>query len=152
MYSLSVCRSRGHLAYVIHDSGLRKAFKVEKDKAETLKDRLATLVDYHIQGLNKLAALLEETVAIQGSGECVVLETTSKKVYEWLARSNVSKEDEALYESLVVAFNKVSMPVSISYVGFGEVRAARYVTSKFVKESVEENASSMRFSRAVDIF
>lgn len=137
---------------MIHDSGLRKAFKVEKDKAETLKDRLSTLVGYHIQGLNKLATILEENVAMQESSEYVVLETTSKKVYEWLTRSNVSKEDEALYESLVVAFNKVSMPVSISYVGFDEVRAARYVTSKFVKESAEENASGMKFSRAVDIF
>lgn len=152
MYSLSVCRFRGHLVYVIHDSGLRKAFKVEKDKAETLKDRLSTLVDYHIQGLNKLATILEEVVAIQDGKDYVVLETTSKKVYEWLTRSNVSKEDEALYERLVVAFNKVSMPVSINYVGFDEVRAARYVTSKFVRESVEENAGGMKFSRVVDIF
>lgn len=151
MYSLSVCRAKGHLAYVVHNEGVRKALLVEKDKADTLKERLSTLVEFHIKGLTKLALLLEEVVSLQDENDFVVLETTSKKVYEWLTRTNVSKEDEALYNSLVVAFNKVSLPVQVNYVSFDEVRASRYVTSKFVEESREKN-TGLKFSRAVDIF
>ena len=97
---------------------------------------------------------MEEQVNLQEDGAYVVLETTSKKVSEWLTKSNVSKEDESLYDALVVAFNKLSMPVSIDYVGFDEVRAARYTTSKFLKEGNESSnvAGTMKFSRAVDIF
>ena len=134
MYSLSVCRARGHLAYVIHNEGVRKDLLVEKDKADELKDRLATLVGFHIKGLNKLALVLEEVVSLQDENDFVVC-----------------KEDEALYNSLVVAFNKVSLPVQVNYVGFDEVRAARYVTSKFVEESREKN-TGLKFSRAIDIF
>ena len=154
MYSLSVCRSKGYLAYVIHNNGIREAVCVEEDVAETTKERLETLVDFHIKGLNKLALILEEQVNLQEDGAYVVLETTSKKVSEWLTKSNVSKEDESLCDALVVAFNKLSMPVSIDYVGFDEVRAARYTTSKFLKEGNESSngAGTMKFSRAVDIF
>lgn len=154
MYSLSVCRSKGYLAYVIHNNGIREAVCVEEDVAENTKERLETLVDFHIKGLNKLALILEEQVNLQEDGAYVVLETTSKKVSEWLTKSNVSKEDESLYDALVVAFNKLSMPVSIDYVGFDEVRAARYTTSKFLKEGNESSnvAGTMKFSRAVDIF
>lgn len=154
MYSLSVCRSKGYLAYVIHNDGIREAVCVEEDVAETTKERLETLVDFHIKGLNKLALILEEQVNLQEEDAYVVLETTSKKVSEWLTRSNVSKEDESLCGALVVAFNKLSMPVSIDYVGFDEVRAARYTTSKFLKEGNESSnvAGTMKFSRAVDIF
>ena len=154
MYSLSVCRSKGYLAYVIHNNGIREAVCVEEDVAENTKERLETLVDFHIKGLNKLALILEEQVNLQEDGAYVVLETTSKKVSEWLTKSNVSKENESLYDALVVAFNKLSMPVSIDYVGFDEVRAARYTTSKFLKEGNESSnvAGTMKFSRAVDIF
>lgn len=154
MYSLSVCRSKGYLAYVIHNNGIREAVCVEEDVAENTKERLETLVDFHIKGLNKLALILEEQVNLQEDGAYVVLETTSKKVSEWLTKSNVSKEDASLCDALVVAFNKLSMPVSIDYVGFDEVRAARYTTSKFLKEGNESSnvAGIMKFSRAVDIF
>ena len=154
MYSLSVCRSKGYLAYVIHNNGIREAVCVEEDVAENTKERLETLVDFHIKGLNKLALILEEQVNLQEDGAYVVLETTSKKVSEWLTKSNVSKEDESLCDALVVAFNKLSMLVSIDYVGFDEVRAARYTTSKFLKEGNESSdvAGVMKFSRAVDIF
>lgn len=154
MYSLSVCRSRGYLAYVIHNNGIREALCVEEDVAETSKERLETLVDFHIKGLNKLAVMLEEQVNLQEEDAYVVLETTSKKVSEWLTRSNISKEDEVLSEALVVAFNKLSMPVSVDYVGFEDVRAARYTTSKFLKEGCETSSvvGAMNYSRAVDIF
>lgn len=149
-----MCRNRGHLAYVIHKDGVREAFKVEVDTAESLNDRLATLVRFHIKALNKLSVILEENVGVLEDNEEIILETASKKVYEWLVRSNYSKEDEPLYDELVVAFNKLVLPLRIVYVGYTEVRAARYITSKHLKESqeLEKEQAHKKFSRAVDIF
>ena len=147
MILLSICRNKGYLSWVIYGDGKVQS-RGTKESVKAMGFEAIQDVGYSLEeALKALNLFLETKVSKLTNDDFIQIETSYKKIYDWLMDMNIADKYVGFVEPCLKEFQKLPLPVRVVYKSnAGLLYANKYNSADFV------TSSDIKVFKATDIF